>query len=112
MIQVDSIQWVHDAWEVRSRIHEGVYSLQDYPVRITHLAYTDNPEVQRALKTVVWALLERHMRRGAVPPHAMVMNWSRAQEICQGASRAMEADCRLIAGTGLLEVGGAVSNHF
>lgn len=37
MIHIDSIEWVRDAWEVRSRIEEGVYQLQDYPVRITHL---------------------------------------------------------------------------
>ncbi|NMP23260.1 hypothetical protein [Sulfobacillus harzensis] len=112
MIHVDSIQWVNDAWEARSRINEGVYHLQGYPVRITHLAYTDDPAVQSALQTVVRVLLERHMRRGAVPPHAMVMDWSRAQGICQGASAEMEAACRIIAGTNLFEVGSAVSNHF
>ena len=29
MIQVDSIEWVHDVWKVRSRIYEGVYQLDD-----------------------------------------------------------------------------------
>ncbi|PSR21966.1 MAG: hypothetical protein C7B45_08735 [Sulfobacillus acidophilus] len=112
MIQVDSLQWVHNAWEAHSRIHEGVYQLQDYPVRITHLAYTDDPDVQNALKTVVGALLQRHMRRGAVPPHAMVMNWSRVRTICLGASPDAQEACDLIADAGLVEVGSAVSNHF
>ena len=112
MIQVDSIEWVHDAWEVRSRIHEGVYQLQDYPVRITHLAYTDDTEVQNAVKTVALGLLERHMRRGAVPPHAMVMDWVRAEGVCQGAAADMQEACRVITGTNLPEVGSAVSSHF
>ncbi len=112
MIQVDSIEWVHDAWEVRSRIDEGVYQLQDYAVRITHLAYTDDSVVQSAVKTVVRGLLERHMRRGAVPPHAMVMDWARAEGVCQGAAVDTQEACRVINGTNLPEVGNAISSHF
>ncbi len=112
MIQVDSLRWVHEAWEARARIQEGVYRLDSYPVRITHLAYTDNLEIQSALKVVVRGLLERHMRRGAVPPHAMVMDWSRARAICQGASGDLEAALTVILQANLLEVGSAVSNHF
>lgn len=112
MIQIDSIEWVHDAWEVRSRIFAGVYQLQDYPVRITHLAYTDGAAVQSALKTVVRGLLEQHMRRGAVPPHALVMNWVRADGVCHGGAADMKDACRVIAGTNLPEVGRAISSHF
>lgn len=112
MVQVESVQWVHDGWEVRCRVDEGVYHLKGYPVRITHLAYTDNIAVHSALKTVVRGLLERHMRRGSVPPHAMVLDWVRAQDICEGAASDMEAACRTLVDMHLLVVGSAVSNHF
>lgn len=112
MIQVDSLRWVNEAWEARARIREGVYHLDSYPVRITHLAYTDNLEVQSALKVLVRGLLERHMRRGTVPPHAMVMNWSRSRGILEGASEDLERALRVVAQSNLLEVGSAVSNHF
>lgn len=95
-----------------ARIQEGVYHLDSYSVRITHLAYTDNLEVHSALKVFVRGLLERHMRRGAVPPHAMVMNWSRARGISEGASGDLEAAFTVISQANLLEVGSAVSNHF
>lgn len=112
MIQVDSLRWVNEAWEARARIQEGVYHLDSYPVRITHLAYTANVEVQNALKVLVRGLLERHMRRGAVPPHAMVMDWSRAPGIFEGASGDLEKALSVISYANLLEVGSAVSNHF
>lgn len=111
MIRMDSLEWARDAWEVRSRIYEGIY-LPDYPVRITHLAYTDNWEVQEALKTIVRSLLKQHMRRGAIPPHAMVMDWARADRICQGGATDMQRACRVVANTNLREVGNAISSHF
>ena len=112
MIQVDSIEWANDAWEVRSHIYEGIYQLPDYPVRITHLAYTDDVGVQSALKRLVRGLLERHMRRGAIPPHGLVMNWGRAAGVCQGARADLQEACLVIAGTNLPEVARAVSSHF
>lgn len=112
MIQVESIQWVRDAWEVRCCIDEGIYHLKGYPVRLTHLAYTENADVRTAMTTVARALLERHMRYGAVPPHAMVMDWSRAERVCQGGSEEMTTACRMVSGASLFEVGSGISNHF
>ncbi len=83
---------MHDAWELRSQIREGVYQLRDYPVRITHLAHTDDTTVQRALKIAVRGLLERHMRRDATGPRHGV----RAEGLCQGATAELQEACRVI----------------
>lgn len=112
MITMQSMDWVHEGWELRFAIHEGVYHLDHYPLRISHLARTEESNVQAAIATVAAELLEWHMRRGAVPPHAMVLNWSRASRICEGGSTKMTQACQVIDAAPLAETGGCVSNHF
>jgi hypothetical protein len=112
MITMQAANWVREGWELRFAVHEGVYHLENYPVRISHFAFTEDPRIREALATVVSGLLQRHMRRGAVPPHAMVLNWSRAHRICEGGTAEMIAACHVIEATTLAEVGGAISNHF
>lgn len=109
---MQSTNWIHDGWELRFAIHEGVYHLDQYPVRISHLALSEDFNVRAAIATVAMALLEGHMRRGAVPPHAMVLNWSRASRICEGGPAEMIQACRVIEEASLAESGGSVSNHF
>ncbi len=109
---MQSTNWVHDGWELRFAIHEGVYHLDQYPVRISHLALSEDLNVREAIATVAMALLQRHMRRGAVPPHAMVLNWSRASRICEGGPTEMMQACRVIEEASLAESGSSVSNHF
>lgn len=83
-MKVRSIAWRDEAWEVRVEINEGVYRLNDYPVRITHLGRLPQSEVETDLARVATGLLERHMRRGAVPPHAVTINWDRVEQLSQG----------------------------
>lgn len=63
MIQVDSVQWVHDAWEIRSRIEEGVYHLKAYPVRITHLAHRGAGPAKRLQDHRAWIAGATHEAR-------------------------------------------------
>lgn len=112
MITLQSIAWRRDAWEVTFDVREGVYQLVAYPVRVTHLAYSEDHQLQEALGSAVTDLLRRHMRRGSVPPHAMVLDWSRVPRICSGGSAEAVRACRTIQEAHLLEAGNAVSNHF
>lgn len=112
MVTMQSINWVHEGWELRFAVREGVYHLDNYPVRISHLAFTEDAGARAALATVVAELLKRHLRGGSVPPHAMVLDWSRAHRICEGGPAEMVAACQVIEATTLAEVGGAISNHF
>lgn len=84
MVKVHSVQWHDEAWEVRFEIKEGVYGLEDYPVRITHLGRSEADGFAEDVATVATGLLRMHMRRGAVPPHAVVVNWSRVVRLSQG----------------------------
>ena len=97
---------------MRFDIREGVYQLTEYPVRVSHLGFTEDGVLRSALERVVKGLLQQHMRRGAVPPHAMVLNWTRALKICEGGDLDMIEACQVIAQSGFGEVGSAVSNHF
>lgn len=84
MVKVRSVAWHDEAWEIHFEIHEGVYRLDDYPVRITHLGRSDAPGFADDVGVVATGLLRMHMRRGAVPPHAVVINWSRVVRLSQG----------------------------
>ncbi len=112
MIVLQSIQWMRDAWELHFRVREGVYVLDDYPVRISHLAFTDDSEVRDALGIVGVELLRHHMRRGAIPPHAMVLDWSRAHRVCERGVDTIQAACVRIDASHLATVGAAISSHF
>ena len=84
MLKVRSVEWHDEAWEVHFEIKEGVYQLEDYPVRITHLGRSEAEGFENDLATVATGLLRMHMRRGAVPPHAVVINWSRVVRLSHG----------------------------
>lgn len=112
MITLKSVGWVHEGWEIRFVTKEGVYHLKDYPVRISHLAYTEDSDLRDALAAVAKGLLHRHMRSGSVSPHGMVLNWSRAERICKGGNHEMMVACHMIEASTLAKVGAAVSNHF
>ena len=112
MVRLKSTKWIHEAWELRFAVREGVYFLEDYPVRVTHLAYTDDMELRQALETVVTGFLHRHMRRGAVPPHAMVMDWARAHRLSEGAAPEVISACAKLNSTLLHGVGPSISNYF
>ncbi len=112
MVAMQSMNWCCEGWELWFAIHEGVYHLDHYPLRISHLALTGDPRIRTAIATVGTGLLEQHMRRGSVAPHSMVLDWSRAHDVCDGSSPEMIKACHIIEAGGLAETGGGVSNHF
>lgn len=73
-------------------------------VRISHLAWSEDPHVQIALATMARSLLDGHMRRGSLSP--------RASRICEGGPAEAIQACRVIEGASLMECSGNVSNHF
>ncbi len=89
MVTVQSVQWQEEAWEVRFDIKEGVYDLKGYPVRVTHLGRSDAMGLEEDLAMVATGLLRRHMRRGAVPPHAVMINWGRVTQLAHGGPAAL-----------------------
>lgn len=112
MVKVRSVQWHDEAWEVRFEINEGVYRLEDYPVRITHLGHLEADGFQEALSTVATGLLQSHMRRGAVPPHAVVINWGRVLKLTHGADIAVQEAIQKIDQSRAGNVSSAVSSEF
>jgi len=111
-VKVRSVDWHDEAWEVHFDIKEGVYSLEDYPVRITHLGYFEVEGFAENLATVAEGLLRQHMRRGAVPPHAMVINWSRVLQLTQNSMPDVVTAVASIARSRYGEVESTVSNQF
>ncbi|MCL5012702.1 MAG: hypothetical protein M1493_01720 [Firmicutes bacterium] len=112
MVEVKSVDWNHEGWEIRLAISEGVYHLDSYPVRISHLAFDDDDSIHRDLATVVTLLIRQHLRQGSVPPHGMVLDWSRAVGVCHADSNETATACERLAGSRLPWIGGGVSNHF
>lgn len=112
MVKVHSIAWHDEAWEVRFDIKEGVYNLTGYPVRMTHLGRSEVAGLEDDLTAVAAGLLQRHMRRGAVPPHAVVINWGRVMSLSQGGPPELaQAIDRITRGRGE-PVASAVSDQF
>lgn len=111
MVKLRSVQWHDEAWEVRFDIEEGVYRLENYPVRITHLGRTEALGLEDDLARAAQELLRRHMRRGAVPPHAVVVNWSRVDRLSQGGSQELLDAIARISSKGET-LGEAVSEQF
>jgi hypothetical protein len=112
VVKVRSVAWRDEAWEIRFEIREGVYRLDDYPVRITHLGRSDAPGFADDVAIVATGLLRMHMRRGAVPPHAVVINWGRVVRLSQGGpAEVAEAIARISHKTGE-EVESTVSQQF
>lgn len=111
MIAIRSVSWVHEAWELTFTIHEGVYWIDKYPLRITHLAYSDDLNTIDGLSQVALALLQSHMRRGAVAPHAMVLDWPRGFRMVQQEAQSIQ-DVYQMVDESLKEVGSGTSSHF
>jgi hypothetical protein len=112
LVKVESIAWHDEAWEVHFVIREGVYHLDDYVVRITHLGYAETEGFTDDLATVATGLLRMHMRRGAVPPHAMVINWSRVMRLSQGGPADVKAAVERIRESRFTTLASEVSNQF
>ncbi len=112
MLKVRSVEWHDEAWEVRFEIKEGVYSLDNYPVRITHLGQLEQDGFQDDVAAVASGLLRGHMRRGAVPPNAVVINWGRVLRLSHGAPEEMRAALQRIEQNRATTLGEAVSGQF
>ncbi|NMP22961.1 hypothetical protein [Sulfobacillus harzensis] len=112
MVKVRSVQWHDEAWEVRFEIKEGVYRLEDYPVRITHLGHYEVEGFSEHVAVVATGLLRSHMRRGAVPPHAVVVNWSRVLKLTHGASQDVHEAIQRIEESRAKTLDSAVSSQF
>lgn len=112
LVSVESVEWRRDAWEVHVRVREGVYELNDYPVRITHLARTNSQALRAALADVVRWLVQEHMRRGAVPPHAMVLDWGRVRRVAEKSPPDIRGAIENLETAGLSGIGHGVSNQF
>lgn len=112
MVKVQSVEWHDEAWEVHFEIKEGVYRLEDYPVRITHLGHYEVDGFADAVATVATGLLRSHMRRGAVPPHAVVVNWSRVDQLTHGAPEEVKTAIRQINESRAYNRDSAVSSQF
>lgn len=112
MVKVRSVAWHHEAWEICFEIREGVYRLDNYPVRITHLGQSDNDDLKEDLAVIATGLLRRHMRRGALPPHAMVTNWSRVVRLSQGSEPAVRAAIERLTDGHRDVMARVISSHF
>lgn len=112
MLKVRSVEWHDEAWEVRFEIKEGVYSLDNYPVRITHLGRLEQDGFQDDVAVVASGLLRGHMRRGAVPPNAVVINWGRVLRLSHGAPEEMQSALQRIEQNRATTLGEAVSGEF
>jgi len=112
VVNVRSVEWHDEAWEVRFDIQEGVYQLTGYPVRITHLGRSMGDGIREDLAIVASGLLHLHMRRGAVPPHAVVVNWTRVDAISQRGSEELKAAIEHINLSRKAVVGTGVSDQF
>lgn len=112
MVKVRSVVWDNEAWEIQFEIHEGVYHLDNYPVRITHLGHSEREGFTAALETVATGLLRMHMRRGAVPPHAVVINWARVVRLSHGGPDEVQKAIAFIQGSPAETLQTAVSNEF
>lgn len=112
MVTLESMGWNRGAWELNFSVQEGVYHLNHYSVRITHLAFSKNDVLRDTLAKTVVELLRRHMRSGNIPPHGMVLNWSRAGNICNGGTEDMTVGCQYIERSSSQAISRAISNHF
>lgn len=112
VVKVRSVKWHDEAWEIRFEIKEGVYRLEDYPVRVTHLGYFETEGFQDHLMTVATGLLRNHMRRGAVPPNAMAINWSRVLKLTHGADAEVTAAVQKITESRATTLADSVSSQF
>ncbi len=112
VVTLESMGWNRSAWELNFSVQEGVYHLNHYSVRITHLAFSKNEVLRDTLAKTVVELLRRHMRSGNIPPHGMVLNWSRAGNICNGGTEDMTVGCQYIERSSSQAISRAISNHF
>lgn len=112
VVKVLSVEFHDEAWEVRFEIKEGVYRLESYPVRITHLGHFEGEDFKEDVATLAMGLLQGHMRRGAVPPHAVVINWSRVAQLSEHSSVEVKEARERISQRRYSEQNTEVSNQF
>ncbi len=82
VVEVINLQWADHEWRAQVRLREGVYAEDRYTVVLTYLGPipgddADSRDLKAALRDVIKAVVVRQMRRGALPPRAMVVNWRR-----------------------------------
>jgi hypothetical protein len=72
VIRVNQVRQEGEHWLVTLQVHEGVYRLPSYPVRVENVP---RPPVEMAEETVkicigefVVSRVEQHMREGSLPP--------------------------------------------
>jgi AcrR family transcriptional regulator len=88
MVDVVKVTQRGDAWEVDLKIREGVYRLDQYPVRVENvpLPPTDlaPAEQERRMAAFVVQQVTQHMRRGSLPPRGTRLDgstvWERASQ--------------------------------
>ena len=80
MVRVVSTQGAGDVWHVELSIQEGVYHIEQYRVRVegVPLAPADlSPdERERVMSEFVTVEVQRHMRRGSLPPRGTRLDGS------------------------------------
>ena len=72
-------EWSGAEWAARVDVREGVYQRAGYPVTVTYLG----PGPAGAAETrrqVVEALVRVHLRKGALAPGGMLVNWRHTQD--------------------------------
>jgi len=82
VVEVSNLQWADNEWRAEVRLREGVYAEDRYTVVLTYLGPisgddADSRALKAALRDVIKAVVVRQMRRGSLPPRAMVVNWRR-----------------------------------
>lgn len=82
MIKLLEVKWVDGAWVVVVAVTIGVYQVARYPLRITHIPYSNDPDLQEAVGAWGLYLLNRHVRNGSLAPHAQRVNGQRVLQHC------------------------------
>jgi hypothetical protein len=79
MITVDRATWTGREWVFDVGVHEGVYRMARYPVHLTYLGpLPEGPDRERHqahLRAIVERVVAIHVRKGALPPRGLVVNW-------------------------------------
>lgn len=72
MIEVKGLRAAGEVWMVDLSIHEGVYRIDRYPVRVDNVPLAPEgwtlEQQQRHMQQFVTESVTRHMRRGSLPP--------------------------------------------
>lgn len=72
MIRVNQVRQEGEHWLVTLQVHDGVYRLPAYPVRVEHVPRPPAEMAEEAVKTCIGEFVvsrvEQHMRNGSLPP--------------------------------------------